>query len=44
MLVPRNRLARNSFFHFHPLQTLFSLTAALILFGMLMWFLAVPAR
>lgn len=44
MLAVRHRLARNPYFHFHPLHTLFSLVSALILFGMLVWFLAIPAR
>jgi len=44
MLATRNRLNRNPYFHFHPLHTLFSLVGGLILFGMLVWFLAVPAR
>jgi len=44
MLAMRNRLARNPYFHFHPLHTLFSLVDALILFGLLVWFLAVPAH
>ena len=44
MLATRYRLNRNSYFHFHPLHTLFSLVGTLILFGLLVWFLAVPAR
>jgi hypothetical protein len=44
MLVSRNRLSRNPLFHFHPLHTAFSLIGALILFGLLIWFMAVPAR
>ena len=44
MLATRYRLNRNPYFHFHPLHTLFSLLGALILFGLLIWFLAVPAR
>jgi hypothetical protein len=44
MLATRNRWGRNPLFHFHPLHTVFSLLGALILFGMLIWFLAVPAR
>jgi hypothetical protein len=44
MLATRNRFARNPYFHFHPLHTAFSLLAALILFGMVIWFLAVPAH
>src|SRR5215469_6986922 len=44
MLATRNRFRRNSYFQFHPLHTLFSLLGALLLFGMLIWLLAVPAR
>ncbi|HLV86578.1 MAG TPA: hypothetical protein VKV39_06335 [Candidatus Sulfotelmatobacter sp.] len=44
MLAARTRLHRNHYFHFHPLHTLFSLLASLILFGLLVWFLVVPAR
>lgn len=44
MLATRHRFNRNSYFHFHPLHTLFSLTGAVILFGLLVWVLAVPAR
>ena len=44
MLAPRQRLSRNPYFHFHPLHTAFSLLGALILFGMMIWFLALPAR
>ncbi len=44
MLATRHRLTRNSYFHFHPLHTAFSLLAALILFGMMIWFLAIPAH
>jgi len=44
MLATRNRFGRNPYFQFHPLHTLFSVLGALILFGMLIWFLAVPAR
>ncbi len=44
MLVSRNRLARNPYFHFHPLHTLFSLVAAIVLIGLVMWLLSVPAR
>lgn len=44
MLATRHRLTRNPLFHFHPLHTLFSLIGALILFGLLVWVLAVPAR
>jgi hypothetical protein len=44
MLATRHRVPRNAFFQFHPLHTMFSLLGALILFGLLIWFLAVPAR
>jgi len=44
MLATRYRLQRNPYFKFHPLHTAFSLLGALILFGMLVWVLAVPAR
>jgi hypothetical protein len=44
MLATRNRLTRNPYFHFHPQHSLFSLLGALILFGLLVWFLAIPAR
>lgn len=44
MLTLRHRSSRNPYFHFDPLHTLFSLVAALVLFGMLIWFLAVPAK
>ncbi|MFZ1139627.1 MAG: hypothetical protein ABR881_10990 [Candidatus Sulfotelmatobacter sp.] len=44
MLATRYRLTRNPYFHFHPLHTLFSLVGTLILFALLVWFLAVPAR
>lgn len=44
MLAIRHRFPRNPYFQFHPLHTAFSLLGALILFGMLVWVLAVPAR
>jgi hypothetical protein len=44
MLATRHRLPRNPLFQFHPMHTLFSLLGALILFGLLVWFLAVPAK
>lgn len=43
MLATR-RFSRNPYFQFHPLHTLFSLLGALLFFGLLIWFLAVPAR
>jgi len=44
MLATRSRFSRNPYFHFHPLHTAFSLLGALILFGLLVWFLVLPAR
>jgi predicted PurR-regulated permease PerM len=44
MLATKHRFSHHSYFQFHPLHTLFSLLGALILFGMLVWFLAIPAR
>jgi hypothetical protein len=44
MLATRHRLPRNPYFQFHPRHAAFSLMAALLLFGMLIWFLAVPAH
>jgi hypothetical protein len=44
MLATRHRLSRNPYFQFHPLHTAFSLMGALILFGMLIWFLVLPAH
>jgi hypothetical protein len=44
MLATRSRFQRNPYFHFHLLRGLFSLTGTLILFGLLVWFLAVPAK
>jgi hypothetical protein len=44
MSIAKHRFARNPYFEFHPLHALFSLVAALILFGLLLWFLAVPAQ
>jgi hypothetical protein len=44
MLATRHRLPRNPLFQFHPMHTLFSVLGALILFGLLIWFMAVPAR
>ena len=44
MLATRHRFPRNSLFQFHPMHTLFSVLGALILFGLLIWFLAVPAK
>jgi hypothetical protein len=44
MLATKHRFSLNSYFQFHPLHTLFSLLGPLILFGMLVWFLVIPAR
>lgn len=44
MLATRDRFPRNPLFQFHPLHTLFSLIGAVLLFGVLNWFLAVPAK
>jgi hypothetical protein len=44
MLATKYHLNRNPYFHFHQLHAIFSLVGTLILFGLLVWFLAVPAR
>jgi hypothetical protein len=44
MLATRHHTPRNPLFQFHPLHTLFSLVGTLILFGLLVWFLAIPAK
>jgi len=44
MLATRHRFNRNPYFHFHPLHSLYALLGAVILFGLLVWFLAVPAH
>lgn len=44
MLAIRYRLTRNPYFQFHPLHAAFSVLGSLILFGLLVWFMAVPAR
>jgi hypothetical protein len=44
MLATRHHTPRNPLFQFHPLHTLFSLVGTLILFGLLVWFSAVPAK
>jgi hypothetical protein len=43
MLATRNRFARNLYFHFHPLHTLYALVAVLLVFGLFSWF-ALTAR
>lgn len=44
MLAGKHPWKRNSYFHFHPMHNLYSLVMALILFGMILLFLALPAR
>ena len=44
MLALKNNWRRNPFFHFHPMHNLYSLVMALVLLGMLMFLLALPAR
>jgi hypothetical protein len=44
VLTIKHRLTRNPYFHFHPLHTAVSFLTALILFGMIVWVLAVPAK
>ena len=44
MLATRHRFLRSPLFQFHPWHTMFSLLGGLILFGLLIWFLAVPAK
>ena len=44
MLATPHRFNRSPFFQFHPLHGLFSLVGALLIFGLLVWFLAVPAH
>jgi len=39
-----NSWRKHSYFHFHPLHNLYSLMMALILFGLILLFLAMPAR
>ncbi|MFY9910427.1 MAG: hypothetical protein WCF22_07685 [Candidatus Sulfotelmatobacter sp.] len=43
MLDGHHRM-RDPYFHFHPLHTLFALLTAVILFGLMVWMLAVPAQ
>jgi len=43
-MLAGHRLTRNPNFRFHPLHTLFALLAAVILFGLMVWMLAIPAR
>jgi hypothetical protein len=44
MLATKYRVTHNPYFQFHPLHSLFSLLGALILLGLLMWFMAIPAH
>jgi len=44
MLAGKNPWKRNPYFHFHPMHNLYSLVMALILFGLVLLFLALPAR
>ncbi len=44
MLVGKHPWKRNPYFHFHPSHNLYSLLMAMILFGMILLFLALPAR
>jgi hypothetical protein len=44
MPAGKNHLRRNPYFHFHPMHNLYSLVMALILFGMIVLILALPAR
>lgn len=44
MLYLRNRFSRNPYFHFHPMQSAFSLIATIALLGMLMWMLWISTR
>jgi hypothetical protein len=39
-----NSWRKNPLFHFHPTHNLYSLMMALILFGLIVLFLAMPAR
>jgi hypothetical protein len=43
-MLARHCLTRNPYFHFHPLHTLFALLAAMIVFALMVWMLAIPAR
>jgi hypothetical protein len=44
MLAGKNPLRRNPYFHFHPMHNLYSLVMAIILFGMIVLLLALPAK
>ncbi len=39
-----NSWRKNPLFHFHPMHNLYSLIMALILFGLIVLFMAMPAR
>jgi len=40
----RDRFHRNPYFHFHPLQSTYSLIAVLVLVGLLAWMLTMLPR
>ena len=44
MLHGRNRFSRNPYFHFHPMQSTYSLIAALVLLGLVAWVLTMVPR
>jgi len=44
MLAGKHSLKRNPLFHFHPFHNLYSLLMALLLFAMILFLLAMPAR
>lgn len=43
-MLYRNRHPRNPYFQFHPMHSIFSLTAALILLGLMAFFMTQTAR
>lgn len=44
MLAGKHSWRRNPLFHFHPMHNLYSLLMALLLFGLILFLLAMPAR
>jgi hypothetical protein len=44
MLVAKHPWKRTPYFHFHPMHNLYSLVMALVLFIMILFLLAMPAR
>ena len=44
MLRARNRFDRNPYFHLHPMQSTYSLIAALVLIGLVAWALTLLPR